>query len=207
MRAILALMLILLAAPATAAELIVDVRNARGEAVPNAVVSLYPGGRPAALGASRPVLRMAQRDTQFDPFVMVVPVGGEIAFPNYDSFRHHVYSFSPAKRFELKLYAKEQNRSVRFDKAGIVPLGCNIHDGMTAFIKVTDTALTAKSDGAGRARLVNVPPGLLVARIWHPHLRAPANQIELRWSIAGNGRYGQKVAVNLRAPPRVAPTY
>ncbi len=73
-------------------------------------------------------------------------VGATVSFPNLDPFRHHVYSFSPAKRFELKLYAKDQTRSVTFDKAGIVAIGCNIHDSMSAFIFVTDTVWTARTD-------------------------------------------------------------
>lgn len=195
------------AAPAAATELVVEVKTAKGAPVANAVVSLYPGGKPAPLGASRPPLRIAQQDMKFSPYVLIVPAGSEVAFPNYDSVRHHVYSFSAAKRFELKLYAKEQNRSVRFDKPGIVPLGCNIHDAMTAFVNVTDTALAAKTDGQGRVRFAGVPAGALVARVWHPWLRAPANRMELRWTVPASGRAAHAVAVNLRPPPPVAPSY
>ncbi|HET6942615.1 MAG TPA: methylamine utilization protein, partial [Sphingomicrobium sp.] len=81
---------------------------------------------------------VSQRDMQFHPFVLVVPVGAKVSFPNLDPTRHHVYSFSPAKKFELKLFAKDQSRSVVFDKPGVVALGCNIHDAMTAFIYVAD---------------------------------------------------------------------
>lgn len=206
MRAALAFILLALAAPAAAGELTVEVVTGNGAPVRDAVVSLYPGGKPAPLGPSRPAYRIAQQNMQFSPFVLIVPVGGEVAFPNYDSFRHHVYSFSAAKRFELKLYAKEQNRSVRFDKAGVVPIGCNIHDAMTAFVKVSDTALAVKTDAAGKARFANAPAGPLVARIWHPWLRAPANQVELRWSVP-KGAHRQRVSVALRPPPRLAPTY
>jgi plastocyanin len=207
MRLIMAPMLLILAAPAAAAELTVEVRTAAGAPVRNAVVSLYPGGKAVPASAPRAPLRMAQQNTQFSPFVLVVPVGGEVAFPNYDSFRHHVYSFSPAKRFELKLYAKEQSHSVRFDKAGVVPLGCNIHDAMTAFIKVSDTRLAVQTDAAGRATLSDVPAGAAVARIWHPYLRAPGNEIQTRWAISKAGSQHQKVAVLLRPPPRVRTSY
>ena len=206
MRGLAPFILLGFAAPAAAGELVVEVVTANGAPVRDAVVSLYPGGRPAPFGPSRPTYRIAQRDMQFSPFVLIVPVGGEVAFPNYDSFRHHVYSFSPAKRFELKLYAREQNRSVRFDKAGVVPIGCNIHDAMTAFVKVSDTALAAKTDAAGKAGFASAPAGATIARIWHPHLRAPANQIELRWTVP-KGAHRQRVTVALRPPPRLAPTY
>ncbi|MEA3035084.1 MAG: hypothetical protein QOH04_843 [Sphingomonadales bacterium] len=195
-----------LCAPAAAAEVAVTVRLPNGAPVANAVVSLYPAGRPAPLAPAAGVYKVAQKDTQFHPFVLVVPVGATVAFPNYDAFRHHVYSFSPSKRFELKLYAKEQNRTVRFDKAGVVPLGCNIHDQMTAFLKVSDTGLVVQTDGGGRAVFAEVPAGLVVARIWHPYLRAPGNQVELRWSV-GRGHQSEAATVNLRAPPRAAPSY
>jgi hypothetical protein len=206
MRGLALFILLTLATPAMAAGLTVEVVTANGAPVRDAVVSLYPGGKPAPFGPSLPTYRIAQQNMQFSPFVLIVPVGGEVAFPNYDSFRHHVYSFSPAKRFELKLYAKEQNRSVRFDKAGVVPIGCNIHDAMTAFVKVSDTALAAKTDAAGKASFANAPAGPTIARIWHPWLRAPANQIELRWTLP-KGAHKQRVSVALRPPPRIAPTY
>lgn len=195
------------AAPATAAPLVVEVRTPAGAPVPNAVVSLYPAGRPVPVAAPRGPLRIAQRNTRFDPFVLVVPLGAEVAFPNYDAFRHHVYSFSPVRRFELKLYAKEQSRTVRFDKPGAVPLGCNIHDGMTAFVKVSDTALAVATDARGQATFANVPAGAVVARIWHPYLRAPANQLEARWSVPNAGRAAHSVTVSLRPPPPTSSSY
>jgi plastocyanin len=186
--------------------LVVQVRATGGAGVPNAVVTLYPGGRAAAIGTGRGSYQIAQRDLQFSPFVLVVPVGAEVSFPNFDNVRHHVYSFSPVRRFELRLYAREQTRSVRFDRPGIVPLGCNIHDGMIAFIDVVDTGFAARTDAAGRATFAGVPAGPLIARVWHPYLRAPGNQLELRWAIAA-GRQSQAVPVNLRPPPRPAHNY
>jgi len=207
MRIFVFLPLLLVAAPAAAAELAVQVRLPNGAPVPNAVVTLYPGGRPAPLGAAPGAFRIAQRDLQFSPFVLVVPVGASVSFPNFDNVRHHVYSFSPVRRFELRLYAREQARNVRFDRPGIVPLGCNIHDGMIAFIHVADTAFAAKTDSAGRAAFANVPAGAAVARVWHPYLRAPANQVQVRVAVAAAGRQAQAVTVNLRAPPRPGRAY
>jgi plastocyanin len=207
MRSMATLLILASASPAFAVELTVDVRLANGAPVRNAVVSLYPGGRPAPLAAARTTYRVAQQNIQFSPFVLVVPIGGEVAFPNLDSFRHHVYSFSPAKRFELKLYAKEQNRSVRFDKAGVVALGCNIHDSMTAFVKVSDTGFAVKTDASGKAVFANAPAGLVVARVWHPYLRAPANQLEAHWNLARTAQQRQAVTVNLRPAPRPTASY
>jgi plastocyanin len=205
MRALFFMALLVAAAPAAAAELTVQVRTANGAAVQNAVVTLYPGGRPTAPGGGR-TFQIAQRDLQFSPFVLVVPVGAQVSFPNFDNVRHHVYSFSPVRRFEIRLFAREQARSVRFDRPGIVPLGCNIHDGMIAFIDVVDTGLAVRTDASGRASFANVPAGPVIARVWHPYLRAPANQLQFNWSIA-NGRQAQSVAVSLRPAPRPGRNY
>ena len=75
-----------------------------------------------------------------------------------------------------------------------------------AFVKVADTAFSAKTDGNGRVRFEGVPPGPVVARIWHPWMRAPANEIEARWGIAAGGQV-QQVRVSLRPPPPAAPAY
>jgi len=207
MRALVLALAAVAAAPAVAGDLAVQVRTANGAGVPNAVVTLYPRGRPAALPAARPAYQIAQRDLQFSPFVLVVPVGGEVSFPNFDDVRHHVYSFSPVRRFELRLYAREQTRSVRFDRPGIVPLGCNIHDNMIAFIDVVDTGFAARTDAAGRASFTAIPGGPVLVRVWHPWLRAPANQLELRAEVPDNGRVAQAVPVNLRPPPRPSRSY
>jgi plastocyanin len=200
MRALFLLAFMLFASPASAGELVFQLKDAKGAPVRDAVVSLYPQGKPVPVSAPARAFQIAQRNIQFNPFVLTVPVGAQVTFPNFDNVRHHVYSFSPAKKFELKLYAKEQNRAVRFDKPGVVPLGCNIHDQMTAFIKVVDTALAAQTDQAGRAIFSAVPNGLVVARVWHPYLRAPGNQIELRVASVA-GRQVQPVGLSLRPPP------
>lgn len=206
MRALLASATLVVSAPAMAGDLFVQVRQPNGEPVPNAVVSLYPGGRPAPLPADPGTYRILQRDLQFSPFVLVVPVGADVSFPNLDPVRHHVYSFSEVRRFELQLYAREQSRSVRFDRAGIVPLGCNIHDSMIAFINVADTGLAARTDANGRVLFTNAPAGAVVGRLWHPYLRVPGNQAEFHWTIPATGREGRALTVNLRPPP-AARTY
>ena len=206
MRALALIAMLLAAAPAAAGELVVTVRAAGGAPVPNAVVMLYPGGRPAPLAAGRS-FQIAQRDLQFSPFVLVVPAGSQVAFPNFDNVRHHVYSFSPVRRFELRLYAREQSRSVRFERPGFVPIGCNIHDGMIAFVAVADTGFAARTDRAGRIAFADVPPGPAIARVWHPYLRAPGNRMEFRWSVPRTGRQAQAVEITLRAPPRLPRTY
>lgn len=186
--------LILCATPSVAAPLSVRVTDPSGRPVANAVVSL-PSGRPMAAGR----FTISQKDLAFHPFVLVVPLGARVSFPNFDDTRHHVYSFSSAKKFELKLFAKEQNRTIVFDRPGVVALGCNIHDRMSAFIYVTDKAQTAITDRNGVARLQTAPGSAAMKLvIWHPYVRAPGNQIDV--SVFPN-EASKVVQVRLRPPP------
>jgi hypothetical protein len=133
--------------------------------------------------------------------VLIVPVGAEVSFPNRDTVRHHVYSFSPTRPFELKLYGSEQAaRSVKFDKAGVVALGCNIHDSMVAFIRVVTTPFAAKTDGAGHARLTGMNGGAATLKLWHPYLKAPGNEIA-RTVALGGAVASLTVDVDMRAAP------
>jgi plastocyanin len=193
----------LTAVPLVAAPLTVRVVDTRGHPVADAVVTLRPegGARPARVAGA---YVMAQQNMQFHPFVLVVPVGATVSFPNRDSTKHDVYSFSPAKPFELKLFAKDQTRSVHFDKAGIVALGCNIHDQMTAFIVVTDSEWTAKTDGRGLVTFPDAPDQPARLTVWHPYLRAPGNSVG---KAIPAGDRGESFTVALRPPPMPMPAY
>jgi plastocyanin len=191
-----------LAGKAWAGDVTFLIAGGHGKPVADAVVTAYPAGGPRSgpIHFSWPQ-EMDQRDLQFDPFVLIVPVGAEVSFPNRDPVRHHVYSFSPAKPFELKLYGKDETRNVRFEHAGVVALGCNIHDNMVAFIKVVDTPFAAKTDAAGQAILRGLPPGPVQVRIWHPYQKAPQNEIVRTVTVPASGAARETVQVDLRSAP------
>jgi len=186
-----------LAAPVAAASLTVRVVDSSGKPVRDAVVTLYPasGARPLKPSGRYTV---SQQNLQFHPFLSIVPVGADVSFPNFDNTKHHVYSFSAAKRFELKLFAKDQSRTVHFDKPGVVALGCNIHDQMSAFIVVTDSQWTARTNGQGVASFSDAPnaPGRLV--LWHPYLRTPGGTMQQQ---VASGQRSAGFKVRLRPPP------
>lgn len=190
------------AVAARAGDVAFMVSSSRGGAVAEAVITGYPeaGGRNGPIRFDWPQ-EMDQRNLQFSPFVLITPVGASVSFPNRDAVRHHVYSFSSAKAFELKLYGRDETRKVLFDKPGVVALGCNIHDSMVAFIKVVDTPFAAKTDAMGQAVLRGLPAGPVKVRIWHPYLKAPGNEIvrDIVVSAAGSGR--EAVQLDVRPPP------
>ena len=155
--------------PAYAGTASIQVQDERGKPLPDAVVFLE--SREAKL-LSRPIqgAEIAQINRQFVPADLVVPTGTAVTFPNRDTVRHHVYSFSNTKKFELKLFAGTPANPVVFDRPGIAVLGCNIHDNMAAWVVVVDTPFYARSDALGFASLVDVPAGNYRLRVWHSHL-------------------------------------
>lgn len=159
----------MLGPPAIAATVQVQVSDGDGKPLADAVVFLESR---EARQAVRPAsgIALAQANRQFDPRVLVVPVGTSVDFPNRDTVRHHVYSFSPAKTFELKLYTGTPATPVVFDKTGVAVLGCNIHDNMAAWVVVVDTPYYGRSAASGTVVLPNVPPGSYRLRVWHPGL-------------------------------------
>ncbi len=147
-----------------------------GKPVADAVVYATPrGGKAPALTPPAERLVMDQRDKEFVPYVLPVQVGTPVYFPNSDDIRHHVYSFSPAKTFELPLYKGTPANPVVFDKPGAVALGCNIHDWMVGYVYVVGTPWFARTADDGTARLANLPAGEYEVRAWHPRLRGPAD--------------------------------
>lgn len=188
-----ALALFLLASPlAGAAPLNVSVTDAAGQPVENAVVTVQVAGAPRTAPAGS-AAQVAQQGRQFVPQVSIVQTGTAVSFPNLDSVRHHVYSFSPVKPFELKLYAGTPSAPVVFDKAGTAVLGCNIHDRMSAWVVVVDTPYFARTDAAGQAR-IELPDGEHRLRAWNP-MQAEAAPVER--AVRG----GAAVAIRLAAVP------
>jgi len=158
-----------LAPAAFAASLDVVLQGRDGKPLAEAVVFLESREARTAVKPAQGV-EIEQADKRFTQRVTVVPIGTAVQFPNRDKVRHHVYSFSPAKTFELKLYQGTPANPVVFDKAGIAVLGCNIHDQMVAWVVVVETPYHARSGANGRARLDDVPPGSYRLRSWHPDL-------------------------------------
>ncbi len=115
-----------------------------------------------------------QRNLEFVPYLSIVQKGAAVNFPNRDKLKHHVYSFSPAKTFEIKLYAGQPAQPVVFDKAGEVALGCNIHDWMEAHVLVVESPWFGKTGADGIVRIAQVPAGNYRLRVWHPRQKAAA---------------------------------
>jgi plastocyanin len=181
---------------AQSGSLAVTVTTPEGKPVADAVVVAVPSDAAAMTGARPRAEQLDQIDKEFVPRVKPIFVGSTVSFPNKDNVRHHVYSFSPAKRFELPLYAGEAAPPVLFDKPGVVVLGCNIHDWMIGYVYVSESPWYAKTDGDGRATIADLPSRAYTVRVWHPLLEqgedatrrslevAAGKRAEVAWTVA-----------------------
>jgi len=184
---------------ARAAGVAASVLDKAGHPLVGAVVMLEPVGARLAVKPMSGV-EISQVRRTFIPDVTVVTVGTAVTFPNVDTVRHQVYSFSPAKTFELKLYAGTPSAPVVFDKPGVVVLGCNIHDLMSAWVVVVDTPYHARSAESGKARLENVAPGSYRLRAWHPRLPPDAELPSVPVTVAA-GDVEATIHVDAAAAP------
>ena len=132
-----------------------------------------------------------QIDKEFINHVTPVQVGTTISFPNHDQIRHHVYSFSSAKNFEIPLYKGVPAKPITFDQAGVVVLGCNIHDQMSAYIVVVDSPFFAKTDEQGHA-VLSLPTGDYELIFWHREADEDSKNSKQAIKVA----IGQTVKVN-----------
>jgi plastocyanin len=179
-----------------------------------AVTVLLPDGRPLAgavvtvqplAGPAHPVppvqAVMDQINRAFEPDLLVIPVHSTVSFPNSDTVSHQIYSFSPAKRFQLPLYHGKPYPPVQFDQPGLVTLGCNIHDEMLAYVVVTDAPFFGRTaaNGSWSAEVQN---GGYRVSIWHPRSRDDAKDLQREVSAESDRAI---LTLRLKKPLKPAP--
>lgn len=204
----LALVAFLCCGAPQAASLTVELRDNNGKPLSEAVVWIEPAAGDLAapqdrLPAERPLV-MDQQKRLFIPYILPVQRGTRVIFPNSDPINHHVYSFSPAKRFELRLHHQgDSAQEVTFDKPGLVTLGCNIHDWMLGFILVLDSPWFAQTDAEGRARLDYQPAAGQRVQVWHPRIGdAPESLVR---PVEQPGTLRIQLSERLKRDPRPKP--
>jgi plastocyanin len=141
------------------------------------VVYLDSAPREAFAELQRGRTRMDQRNEQFVPRVLAITVGTTVDFPNSDKTFHNVFSLSPVRRFNLGRFPPGRTGSVRFDRPGIVPVFCDIHSHMSAYVLVFSHPFFALSDDAGRYEITGVPAGSYTLKVWSELGTAPARRV------------------------------
>ena len=184
-----------------AASVSITVQTPDGKPVAGAVVTVHVM---AAEGRPVPPVRaiMDQLNRAFDPDLLIIPVGSTVEFPNSDSVSHQIYSFSPAKRFQLPLYRGTPYPPVRFDQAGVVTIGCNIHDEMVAYLVVTDAQYFGRTNASG-TWTTDIPRGKYRVSVWHPRMNDDANELDRELTVGEGDRANLtlRLAKTLRPAP------
>lgn len=192
---LLAAPLLLSAAPPAALPL--QIVDAAGMPLGDAVIEI---ARPAG-DVRAPAFRwrnaMAQKNLAFVPGTLIVARGTSVAFPNLDTVRHSIYSFSKPAPFKIDLYGRDQTRTQRFDVSGTVALGCNIHDQMRGYIRIVDTPYAARTDGNGLAEVDGLAQGTYTVTVWHPRMKGAGG--EWRGTVTASPGKRTRIVVPVRA--------
>ena len=181
-----------------ASDFSVEVIDQHGHVVHNAVI-VNPSSSISTISPVPAV--MDQVDKAFLPLVLAVEEGRQVSFPNSDNIRHHVYSFSEPKRFEIKLYANKPKDPIEFDNSGVVVLGCNIHDSMIGYIFVSKWQDFRVTDSTGRVTFKQqsaLPERILVWHPWANELTQPQPVDIKEWPESGE----LQVTLNIIEPKR-----
>jgi plastocyanin len=172
-----------------------------GQGIPGAVVFVRAPAETET--GDPPSISMDQIDKTFVPPVLPVVVGTTVMFPNYDQIHHHVYSFSRVKTFELPLYKGHDAMPVTFDTPGVVKIGCNIHDWMSAVILVLPTRHFGVTDEEGRFALPTLAEGRYTLAAWHDRSRIGVDETLTEIDVTGGApAVTFELALN---PPRSRP--
>lgn len=168
----------------------VKVLTSDGEPIGGAVVELElvsPQTNPDLLAQAS----VDQINKRFVPHIIAVHKGSQVIFPNSDSIKHHVYSFSPAKTFELKLYRESLPTPIHLENEGVVAMGCSVHDWMSGYIYVAESQFFGQTDSDGVYQ-TQLPAAVKSITVWHPRFHEqdvergrniPANNAEFTFTL------------------------
>jgi plastocyanin len=138
-------------------------------------------------------LEMKQHNRQFEPDILMVPIGSTISFPNADPIFHNVFSLSQAKAFDLGYYPLGQSRTLRFDKAGVTQVYCHLHPNMSAGIVVVPGPWYGQPNAEGNLVFSEVPAGDYRIVAWHKS----AGFLGRRIRVPENGSIDIELAIPL----------
>jgi len=146
-----------------------------------------------------------QQDKEFVARATLITRNSQVRFPNSDNILHHVYSFSAAKVFELPLYGSGRNIDYleKFEVAGVVELGCNIHDWMLGYIYVAETDFAVVTGADGKGMINNIPAGSYRVKLWHPRALPGDPALEQEVSVSDGELTQLRIALSLSRDHRL----
>jgi plastocyanin len=133
--------------------------------------------------AAKEHMTMNQKGLMFVPHIMVVQQGTTVEFLNSDTVQHNVYwaAISGDKKagHNMGTWPKGEKRPFTFDKAGVVPLLCNVHPEMSGYIIVSATPYFAETDDSGSYKIKDVPDGNYNLVVWHEGAKAQSKAVSV----------------------------
>jgi plastocyanin len=189
-------------APANAGEINVKVVDAKNNPLKGSVIYATPAAGKAPAVEKGKTAMMDQLNKEFIPIIMAVQTGTAVSFPNNDNIHHHVYSISPAKKFELPLYKGSPANSMVFDKPGTVALGCNIHDWMLAYIIVVDTPYFTVTGEDGKGKTNDIPNGNYKLMAWHYRMKGAPEATAVDAQVSSDS-FEKTFTINLKPEFRI----
>ncbi len=124
-----------------------------------------------------------QKGLMFVPHIVVIQQGTTVEFLNSDSVAHNVFwaSISGNKKLghNLGTWPQGQRQSFKFGDPGVVPLLCNVHPEMSAYVIVSPTPYFAESDKSGEFKIDNVPDGAYTVTAWHEGAKSKSNPVNV----------------------------
>jgi plastocyanin len=154
-------------------------------------------------GATAGGLEMVTQRKELSPRVLVAPKGATVEFPNRDPILHNVFSVSEPQPFDLGLLGQDEVGQVRFERAGVVRVFCNVHHDMVGYVLVLDTPFHTRPDGRGRFRLRDLPPGPGTLTVWHEQAEPWSRRIEVPRAAAAEPVEIELVLTRPRIPPHL----
>ena len=190
---------------ALAADISIVVLDQKSTPVANSYIELYTPSLPPPTPQEAVI---DQVDKEFVPLYSAVPIGSTVSFPNSDNIQHQIYSFSKIKPFDLPLYEGSHTEKITFTKAGILQMGCNIHDWMLSFLYIYESPLFAQSNQQGLVTFTDLPIGEYELRIWSPLLKNNRKIVIQTIHVTQNQTFTQtiKVRKKIRRKPRLENT-
>jgi plastocyanin len=137
----------------------------------NAVVIVEGVKRGKAVPASFTNPEIDQKNCEYSPHVMVMPVSAEISVRNSDPVLHNIHFYQQDESlFNIAQPMANQVNKQKLEKAGMVYAECDVHGWMQGHVAVVDSPYYAITDEQGRFNITDLPPGTYKVKIWHEYL-------------------------------------
>lgn len=121
-----------------------------------------------------------QKGCKFQPRV-VATMPGDVDIANSDGILHNIHTYStlnpPVNKAQPKF---KKVMTEKFEKPEIVKVTCDVHSWMVGWIAIMPHPYFGVTDGSGRAKITNIPPGKHTVEVWHETLGKQTKEVDVK---------------------------